>query len=170
MKKFLLVVSIILMACIVFSACSTGNVGSTADSTSAAPPVSQGNTEVQTSPSSTPESVQGVGNVSDWAQYPVGGLVPEPQSVIAEIVTNTEEDFIAMMDWSRDEAVAYAETVKAAGFDQGPFIIDEEESYSYQAVNKDGTYIFVSSLLEDGVRRNEIIVSTTNYNWLEKVV
>ena len=81
---------------------------------------------------------------SGWARFPLGKLVPEPDDWPFRPTRNTEESFQIVIGWEKEEAIAYAEKCRAAGFNIGIDTENKPNSFYYIARNQDNIEVAIN--------------------------
>jgi hypothetical protein len=140
MKK-MIIFTLALTLALILSACGNSDNGGGSATT---PPANSSTPETSQGGNDTAPSNNGGGNAAGWAKFPLGKLIPEPEEWPFNPTTNTEEQFQIAIGWEREEAAAYAERCRAAGFDVGVETEDKADLYYYTARNNDGIKVTVS--------------------------
>ena len=85
-------------------------------------------------------------DANEWPDNDLTDLIPEPRKGEVKSYVSSKDQCVILMEWSKDEAKAYGEQVKNAGFDQD---ITEQSSassaYIYAANNGKGAQISIHS-------------------------
>ena len=151
------------------SLAACGGNGSSGNSNTNAP-ASQGNTETSTAPSSAPDDTPSSEDTQTepafaegvWPDVEHTQQVPKPSFTVGSI----EDEYYASMKWLRinfvdvtyDEAIAYVDELKAAGYTAEENIVLDSpgSSYVWNAENSAGTWYVSFSVNDSGEASLEI--------------